>query len=281
MKSFKPPRGNDLKRLAKVIAERASKANAHLFAPHSASWLAVWKEYLKKKANVTEIPANRNPWATINDPLKKLYPGNKGQVQEKYIKSLRNRFRKDTYLLCPYCGRAFFEELDHYLPKTSYPEFSVLSKNLVPSCGDCNGLKGSKAPNGKDEFFLHPYYDVGLSDQLLYFEVLPPYDTPKIRLKISSGLPTKLKSRLEFQVRELNLKARLKHEAIRELRSVTEFLGNGKFRTFNELIEYLDRCCESEFSKYQSKNSTPYLLYKSIRNDNNYLNFIKTCYNLP
>jgi hypothetical protein len=40
---------------------------------------------------------------------------------------------------CQYCGiNPEVDTLDHYLEKEIYPEFSVLHRNLIPSCGVCN-----------------------------------------------------------------------------------------------------------------------------------------------
>lgn len=62
---------------------------------------------------------------------------------------------------CPYCGGIGRpRNLDHYLPKSFYPQFSILPINLVPSCRDCNmDGKGSKYCQKKDEQVLQPYLD--------------------------------------------------------------------------------------------------------------------------
>ena len=40
---------------------------------------------------------------------------------------------------CPFCGGIGTQRnLDHFLPKAHFPQFSVLPRNLVPSCRDCN-----------------------------------------------------------------------------------------------------------------------------------------------
>jgi hypothetical protein len=40
---------------------------------------------------------------------------------------------------CQYCGiNLEADTLDHYLEKHAYPEYAVLCRNLVPSCGACN-----------------------------------------------------------------------------------------------------------------------------------------------
>ncbi|MGB7390741.1 hypothetical protein [Marinomonas sp.] len=61
---------------------------------------------------------------------------------------------------CPFCGIGEPTTLDHYLPKEEFPEFSVLSKNLIPVCGVCNSnYKGRKWIENGERLFLHTYYD--------------------------------------------------------------------------------------------------------------------------
>ncbi len=62
---------------------------------------------------------------------------------------------------CPYCcGIGNPSNLDHYLPKMHYPQFSVLPLNLVPACRDCNmGSKGNTYAKTKGTQVLHPYFD--------------------------------------------------------------------------------------------------------------------------
>lgn len=62
---------------------------------------------------------------------------------------------------CPYCGGIGRpRNLDHFLPKAHYPQFSVLPVNLVPSCRDCNmdGKRDGFAIN-EEEQVLQPYLD--------------------------------------------------------------------------------------------------------------------------
>lgn len=61
---------------------------------------------------------------------------------------------------CPYCGGiGDVDPLDHYLPKSRYPQFAVLPTNLVPCCDRCNKLSGSGAVRRREEQTLHPYFD--------------------------------------------------------------------------------------------------------------------------
>ena len=63
---------------------------------------------------------------------------------------------------CPYCGGAGGapRNLDHYLPKALFPQFSILPENLIPSCTDCNiRAKGDAYPNNETEQIIHPILD--------------------------------------------------------------------------------------------------------------------------
>ncbi|MBO6062287.1 MAG: HNH endonuclease [Clostridia bacterium] len=68
--------------------------------------------------------------------------------------------------ICPYCGRAFTgavrrkngklirtDQLDHFLPKSKYPQLALSLWNLIPSCGACNNRKSDDC---EDEI-LYPY----------------------------------------------------------------------------------------------------------------------------
>lgn len=62
---------------------------------------------------------------------------------------------------CPFCGGIGRpRNLDHYLPKTHFPQFSVLPLNLIPSCRDCNmDGKQSQYANNANEQLIHPFLD--------------------------------------------------------------------------------------------------------------------------
>lgn len=62
---------------------------------------------------------------------------------------------------CPYCGGIGEpKNLDHYLPKKHFPQFSVLPLNLIPACRDCNmDGKGAAYARIQSELIIHPYLD--------------------------------------------------------------------------------------------------------------------------
>lgn len=51
-------------------------------------------------------------------------------------------------------------ELDHYLPKSVFGEYSIYSPNLVPICRQCNGTKLNRYRlDAGGRRYLHPYFD--------------------------------------------------------------------------------------------------------------------------
>ncbi len=60
---------------------------------------------------------------------------------------------------CPICRFRPVSQLDHYLPRESYPALAIMPSNLVPSCSDCNGTKKVYVPTSSSDSFFHPYFD--------------------------------------------------------------------------------------------------------------------------
>lgn len=81
---------------------------------------------------------------------------------------------------CPYCGGIGRpRNLDHYLPKKHYPQFSIVPLNLVPSCRDCNmDGKGEVFAMREAEQVIHPYLDDDsiFNEQWLFARYTPTND---------------------------------------------------------------------------------------------------------
>jgi len=73
---------------------------------------------------------------------------------------------------CPLCGIGTVNTLDHYLPKTLFPVFSVTPNNLVPACNWCQREKSEYYPTEKGGQLLHPYFDDVGNDVWLAAEVV-------------------------------------------------------------------------------------------------------------
>lgn len=80
-----------------------------------------------------------------NKPARRIYDSILNAAQEK----------------CPFCGGIGTpRNLDHFLPKANYPQFSIFPSNLVPSCRDCNmDGKAQNFATSSEEQIIQPYSD--------------------------------------------------------------------------------------------------------------------------
>ena len=93
--------------------------------------------------------------------------------------------RKHGLLFCPSCGESGKPgTLDHYLPKSEFPELSVVIANLTPMCSECQGRKSSdyKNADGK-KLFIHPYFDA-IDEPIVSLRIMPPFNSPN-RFEVS------------------------------------------------------------------------------------------------
>ena len=79
----------------------------------------------------------------------------------------------------PNCTLADSSELDHYIPKSEFPEFSANPLNLMPCCSECNKKKSSVWREGGKVSFLN-----------LYLDDLPQAQYLFVRASMSSGIPS-------------------------------------------------------------------------------------------
>ena len=92
-----------------------------------------------------------NSKASMSDLRAKIIEANNGEI----------------VLKCPICELRDATELDHYVPRQLFPEFSIHSYNLIPTCHECNNNKSTAwCDNGKRVFF-NAYYDMP-TDELLF-----------------------------------------------------------------------------------------------------------------
>ena len=103
--------------------------------------------------------------------LRECYGDGVEVVQLK--QDIRDEQEKHLAALCQYCMVGTADTFDHYLPQQIFPEFSVLSNNLIPACGYCNGKKWQNWKNHLDErLIINFYYDVIPNRQFLFCNVV-------------------------------------------------------------------------------------------------------------
>lgn len=83
----------------------------------------------------------------------------------RILEKLKGRAFYDEIILsapnniCPYCTIKTVKTIDHFLPKSEYPSYSITPLNLVPSCRDCNTDKKISYPTNSNDQTFHPYFD--------------------------------------------------------------------------------------------------------------------------
>lgn len=86
--------------------------------------------------------------------------------------------------ICCLCGHANAGEVDHYLPKNRFPEYTIYTDNLIAACGRCNRKKASRFERrGGGPAFIHPYLDQLPDEQFLVCDVRVT-DTVLVNFKV-------------------------------------------------------------------------------------------------
>ncbi|MFV5593643.1 hypothetical protein [Acinetobacter junii] len=100
----------------------------------------------------------------------------KNKEPKKFFKQIIDQAININDGFCFYCCVKDQEQVDHFLPEGQelsemddgfFPQLSVMSYNLVPSCGVCNRKKSSKVGNSVPDTFLHPYFNKFLDESFL------------------------------------------------------------------------------------------------------------------
>lgn len=193
----------------------------------------------------------------------------------------KNAPRKPGHVgCCPYCGIKGSMTVDHYLPRSreAFPHFSVLSANLVPACGDCQGHKltyyapamervvlnrrpqvGATALHRPYRFrtserrILHPYFDRFLAERVLIATI--EMDARGVLSLVSIAprlnLARSIRRSIEFHLDRLKVLERAKGE-VEHLHSAI-LKGMKGVRTLTELTENL----KTQLASAQSRGGSP------------------------
>lgn len=254
--------------VTEVVAERQNGVNAAFFAGIEADWVTRCQDYDTNAGDPGHLPT----WATAlgqATSFKTLYASPAEEAaQAPILKTLRDR----SLTLCPMCGEGGTPNtLDHYLPKQSYPDYSILPLNLVPACDICQGHKLARYTGPDGRLFLHPYYDAFLEGRVAELRIHPPYNAPKPELLCHSGVPAAAVGVVTRHLEELQLHARFKSsfkkEYIRVLRHATRMRQRNRdvHAAFEDLREH---------AADRSVNSWEHILYDCVVNDADLIEYL-------
>lgn len=161
--------------------------------------------------NVGNSPINKSD--DDNSLYKKMYKlyGNK---------TLKESIRKISGMKCPYCGIQGLppNNIDHFIPRGDYPEFSVHPENLIAVCYICNVIykRDIFLVSGVRQF-MNPYFDQFISLDFLVCNISVDRVYPKIEFIIDPALQST--NQYGYQIisnhfKNLNLYERFKNNVI-------------------------------------------------------------------
>lgn len=151
--------GEALKACLAHVSDPERAARLHAIQVHLTSAEA---DYLHKASTTTlhEIMPTDDVFGLVSKKeMVALYEGNFSRAKTQGRQIYDALKAGAIHRICPLCCVQRANTLDHHLPKTEYPTFSITPANLVPCCSDCNHLKLTYKPKSSAEESLHPYYD--------------------------------------------------------------------------------------------------------------------------
>lgn len=176
---------------------------------------------------------------------------------------------------CQYCmigdsGDSF----DHYLPKEDFPEFSVLSNNLIPCCTRCNTHKSIYWNDaGLSRSIINIYYDQIPVQQFLNCAITYRRDTPIINFSISNpgGINPNLFRVITRHFERLFLLDRFKLKSNTEITNVINSLTPllGSYTLLQASTYLLDDVVQMKLS--YGNNYWKALLKEALANSNRFL----------
>lgn len=264
------PNTDSLGLLNAVIAERSAGSNAAYFDGLAEEWRARLAAYIDGKGSPERVPTwpqiQRNKARFIN-----LYgSAQKSSAQYPVLKNMRDSHGLNY---CPACGEPGSPNtLDHYLPKGKYPHFCVTPLNLFPMCDACQKWKSEKTCDAESpRFFIHPYYDVFVAEQVLKLTITPPFDAPKFEIGPRDDMLAAQERLVASHIRELGIPERFalffKTEYLRLLRQVA-FLRRKDLGVRDTLQTFQAKFADGE------RNVWEHVLYSSVLTNDELLDYL-------
>ena len=169
---------------------------------------------------------------------------------------------------CPLCGFGQAKTLDHYLPKSRYPQFSVFPSNLVPACYDCNIGKRNGVANDRVSQSIHPYFDQALiNEQWLFARVIPHPFTIEFSVTPPHQWENDDKERVRSHFSLMDLQKRLATEATDELAAIHGIVMRNVLQYGFTAQDIRDDLLARAVDRYAvHKNSWQTALYQALGN---------------
>lgn len=243
--------------------------------------------YLKQNYEDYSINSG-NPWnvnpVILDDTLGKALISHYNSTPKglEFIKTMRDKCSPN---ICPMCGSQSTFNLDHYLPKKKYPEFSIFSKNLIPACS-CN-LKRGEAVKGdvEGQRTLHPYFDDCLSDRIVSCQIKGDLDYPSIEVVNIHHATDNLA--IEYHVESIIKKTTINNwldaqwsMLIKKPVLIIRNIPNDRAINVDEMKGYIEKIMDYNEELLGTKNNWESILLHGLLNNDDALEWVKNKHNL-
>lgn len=99
-------------------------------------------------------------------------------------------------LKCPICGLRDTSDMDHYVPRQLFPEYSIHAYNLIPTCHQCNIDKSNLWCENGHRLIFNAYYDKPTDELLFDVSVRDESGVLSISLSLKKYVNSKEETRL-------------------------------------------------------------------------------------
>lgn len=273
----RPPEEDSVEVLRRIISERQKYrpfyeriendliGQAEIFIEHYGSPLMLTPLDLNKYTD-SELEAKQRKNSLIG-----LYTPKNEKLPFQQLDAMRKR---NGLVVCPSCGEPGRPRtLDHYLPKDIFPELSAFLLNLTPMCDWCQGEKLTEyVTEDGQKRYIHPYFD-DVEKPLFLIAFKPPYATPSIGVVIYENISEELSQLVQLHLEGIDFLARFKEYFKTRYISILRKAQDRRLAEAKDLRMLLGQFLEMEEEK--SINSWDAVLYRSILEDNDLMNYLE------
>ncbi|QFY63531.1 hypothetical protein FZ934_25140 (plasmid) [Rhizobium grahamii] len=242
--------------LLRDVAQNTKFPHHNTIEANTPFLIAAYKDYLRNKGNPWHVQ-HYGPTEPLSTAMAALYSSKIKQVA--YIREIR---KSHSGRCCSMCGSLTSTQVDHFLPQSHYPEFSIFKPNLFPICV-CNQSKlGKTVGPAPGERFLHPLYDRKISDRAIYVRIRDHGDTPTFEVMFKKPKRVRDSAAFDFHTKTLVSKEGIKQHVKRGFEkfcrrpsSVVTALRRKNPESKAELVRLLCDEIEEATREHRTKNN--------------------------
>lgn len=186
----------------------------------------------------------------------------------------------EIVLKCPICELRDATDLDHYVPRQLFPEFSVLSYNLIPTCHKCNNKKSTEWRDGGKRLFFNAYYDTPTDELLFDVTVKQENNLLRMELSLKSFAHPKKETRLALStIKSLDLmpyvNQKINEKFDTELKNIIRRRKHSKV-TDDEFLQTEKEILEDGIGDINDVNNWDRIVYEAIKDNPIVENWLRT-----